>query len=43
VILGVGEYSRHHQLSPAFNKARWLCDLSQEDLGHEIANVQNNG
>lgn len=41
VLVGIGEYSAHHQMSPAFRKARWLADLEQADLNHEIAKVQN--
>lgn len=41
VILGIGEYAKCHQLNPAFAKARWLAELNQEDLNHEIAKVQN--
>lgn len=41
VIVGIGEYSTHHQMSPAFVKARWLAGLEQADLNHEIAKVQN--
>lgn len=40
VISGIGEHSKHHQMSPAISKARWLSDLNQEDLNHEIAKVQ---
>lgn len=41
VLLGIGEHSQHHQFSPAFHKARWLCELPQADLNHEIAKAQN--
>ena len=41
VLVGIGEYSTHHQMNPAFTKARWLADLEQADLNHEIAKVQN--
>ena len=41
VMVGIGEYSTHHQMSPAFTKARWLASLEQADLNHEIAKVQN--
>lgn len=41
VLLGIGVHSQHHQLSPAFHKARWLAELQQADLNHEIAKAQN--
>lgn len=41
VLVGIGEYSKHHQMSPAFTKARWLASLEQADLNHEIAKVQS--
>lgn len=41
VMVGIGEYSTHHQMNPAFTKARWLAGLEQSDLNREIAKVQN--
>ena len=38
-IKGKGEYAKCHQLSPAFTKARWLAELNQADLNHELSKV----
>lgn len=41
VLVGIGEHSQHHQMSPAFWKAEWLSRLDQSDLNFEISKVQN--